>query len=69
MTMSSPFIVVFCNSRKSSTKRRWARGSWLFCATQEKQIDDELCNLLLSSTPKEKNHKMMMSWEACCRLL
>jgi hypothetical protein len=38
----------FATQEKLAQDNDEPKGSWLFCATQEKQVDDELCNLLLS---------------------
>jgi len=46
MTMSSWFIVFFAIQEKVTQDDDESRGLWSSYATQKKQVDDELCNLL-----------------------
>jgi len=39
----------FTTQEKVAQNNDESRGSWSSCAIQEKQVDDELCNLSLSS--------------------
>ncbi len=57
MTMSSQFTVIFATQEKLTQDDDELKGFWSSCAIQEKQLDNELCNLSSSfATQGKKPH-------------